>query len=321
MNPLRTLFIHLKGRGYRGVLKTVVRYFQVKYWKYFNKTIRASVRDREQVRLVIHPGCAVSEKLYVVGLYDREGMTTLEELMKPGEIFYDVGANIGPFSLLAHSCGASVYAFEGHPETTKRCRENFEINGLGPERAFATAVSDSNGSVSFSGVTGSSVNSIIDNVKADYHNNTIEVPVVSLDRFAETHESPTAIKIDTEGHELHVIRGMRSILKKGEVKYLTFEANAISSKSELQQIHEILSDSDFMVGHIDWDEKKFVAQSDLGEKSLTGDYIAISKACAALFEERGVTIFDGYSEQKEGTTTEETSFMTCGSENEYLHDS
>ena len=146
MNPLRTLLIHLKGRRYRGVLKTILRYLQVKYWKYFNKTIRVSVRDRARIRLIMHPGCAVSEKLYVVGLYGQDGMATLDELMKPG---------------------ALVYAFEGHPETTKRCQENFRLNGIDPAQAFAMAVADFNGSVSFSDVIGSSVNLIVDNAKAE----------------------------------------------------------------------------------------------------------------------------------------------------------
>lgn len=288
MNPLRTLFIHLKKRGYRKVLKTIARYLQVKYWKYLNKKVCVSLRDRKQIRLVMHPGCAVSEKLYVVGMYDRNGMATLEKLMKAGEVFYDVGANIGPFSLLAHSCGASVYAFEGHPETTKRCRRNFEINGIDPEHALACAVSDSNGSVLFRDVVGSSTNKIISNAEDGDSDGVIEVPVVSLDTFAETHESPTAIKIDTEGHELHVIMGMKSILKKGEVKYLTFEANGLSSRLDLREIHRILLNSGFMVGHIDWENKKFIEKYDLGEKSSTGDYIAISKTWMSLFKERGI---------------------------------
>lgn len=271
----------------------MARYFQVKYWKYFNKTARVSIRDRECVRLLMHPGCAVSEKLYVVGLYDPDGMTTLDKLMKPSEVFYDVGANIGSFSLLAHDRGALVYAFEGHPETTKRCRDNFKVNGMDPGRAFATAVSDFNGSVSFSDVIGSSVNLIVDKAKAEEHGSTIEVLAVTLDTFAETHESPTAVKIDTEGHELSVIKGMKSILKKCKVKYLTFEANGISSGSDLREIHEILLDANFMVGNIDWDRKEFVARSDLGEKSPTGDYIAISEAWIGLFEDLGITITKG----------------------------
>jgi len=290
MNPLGTLLIHLKDRGRRGDLKTVVRYLQAKSWKYFRRTVHVSVRDREQVCLIMYPGCEVSERLYVVGLYERAGMTTLENLMKPGEVFYDVGANVGPFSLLAHRRGASVYAFEGHPETAERCRQNFMLNGIDAARVLPVAVSDFDGSVLFRDVPGSSINKVLTDAKAEYADHVIEVPAVCLNTFAETHEFPTAVKIDTEGHESAVIRGMRSILRNGQVKYLTFEANGLSSRSDLCQIYEILLDAGFMVRNIDWDRKEFVAKSDLGSKSPTGDYMAIPEGSINLFEQQGVKI-------------------------------
>lgn len=100
MNPYHTLMIHLKGRRYRSILATIGRYLQVKYWKYAKIAVNVSIRDQEHIQIVMQPGCTVSEKLYVVGLYDHDGMNTLLKIMKPGEVFFDVGANIGPFSLL-----------------------------------------------------------------------------------------------------------------------------------------------------------------------------------------------------------------------------
>lgn len=289
MNPLRTILIHLKGRRYKGAGKTVFRYFQVKSWKYLKKPVRVSIRDYEQVKLVMYPGCDVSEKLYVVGLYDtEEGMKTLQRLMKPNEVFYDVGANIGPFSLLAHSLGVSVYAFEGHPETAKRCMENFVINGIDPERVFSTAVSDFDGRVSFSDVIGSSINRILDSGGAEV--NSIQVPSITLDTFALDHKIPTVVKIDTKGHELPVILGMKSILKNGRLKYITFEANGLSSRSDLHAVHDILSDAGFMVGNIDWDHGVFIEKNDLGEKSPTGDYIAFNKSFIILLRDQGIRI-------------------------------
>lgn len=290
MNPFRTLLIHLKTRKYQGNLKTIIRYFQVKYYKYFNKTVNVSVREREQIKLIMHPGCTISEKLYVDGLYDRDGMTTLEKIIKPGEILYDVGANIGPFSLLANNLGISAYAFEGHPETAKRCKENFRINGIDPERVIAAAVSNFDGNLLFTGTTGDPTNKIINKTEKNNCDNAIEVPAISLDTFVQTHEPPSAIKIDTEGHELQVIMGIISILKTEKLIYITFEANGISSESDLREIHKILSDAGFIIGNIDWDRKKFIEKPDLGKKSQTGDYIAISKRKTAVFEQQGITL-------------------------------
>ena len=290
MNPFRTLMIHLKGRRYQGILKTIYRYLQVKQWKYRKKTVTVSLRDQENIQIIMQPGCAVSEKLYVVGLYDHDGMQTLQKLMKPSEVFYDVGANVGPFSLLAHDRGASVYAFEGHPITTQRCRENFKLNGINPDRAFATAVSEHNGKITFTNVVGSSVNKIIDNSKSSKRISTIEVPAITLDSFAVNHEYPTAVKIDTEGSELTVIKGMQVILKNGTLKYLTFEANGLSSREDLREIYDILSNANFILGTIDWKQNIFSKMNDLGIKSPTGDYMAIAKSAIDLFTVNGIKI-------------------------------
>jgi len=292
MNPLRTLLIHLKSRRYSGSFQTIVRYLKVKSWKYSNKTVYLSIRDRDELHLIMQPGCAVSEKLYVVGLYDYDGMTTLENILQKGDVLYDVGANIGPFSLLAHSRGASVYAFEGHPKTAERCRVNYVINGIDPARVIASAVSDFDGSVSFSGAAGSSINKILDGVGISDVVHSIEVPAISLDTFSTNHEPPSAIKIDTEGHELHVFKGMQTTLKNHCLKYITFEANGLSSRAELTEIHGILLNAGFIVGIIDWDQKEILQKSDLGDKSPTGDYIAISNSWIYLFNKLGFSVIN-----------------------------
>lgn len=289
MNPIRTVNIHLKGRGYSGISSTLIRYMQVKTWKYRKKTVTVSVRDCEEISVIVYPGCAASEKLYVVGMYDPEGMVTMKRLIKPGDIFYDVGANIGSFSLLAHRYGASVFAFEGHPITANRCMANFELNGVDSGRVFAVAISDFDGCVPFSHVPGSSVNRIIEGSTSDV-GGTILVPAISLDTFAAAHNHPSVVKIDTEGHELPIIKGMKSFIKT--VKYLTFEANGLSSESDLLSINKILSDAGFMVGNIDWINNIFVHRNDLGARSPTGDYIAINKSFMYLFEDLGIRVVD-----------------------------
>jgi len=289
MNPILTIAIHLKGREYQSIIKTIFRYLQVKLWKYFNKTVEVSIRDCENINIVMHPGCAVSEKLYVVGLYDPALMITMKKILKSDDVFYDVGANIGPFSLLAHHCGSAVFAFEGHPDTAKRCKENFLKNGINAERVIAGVVSDHDGTVSFSNMPGSSINRVMEK-SCPAAMKTLIVPSVSLDKFALTHARPTVVKIDTEGHELHVINGMKSLLK--DIKYITFEANGLSSQEDLLKIKEILTNAGFLIGHIDWVRNVFIKKNDLGHKSPTGDYIAINKSYISLFEHRGIRIVD-----------------------------
>ncbi len=64
---------------------------------------------------------------------NRALQEAVRKLVKPGEVIYDVGANIGYISLLlAKAAGETgrVYAFEALPENAERWRRNIELNGL-----------------------------------------------------------------------------------------------------------------------------------------------------------------------------------------------
>ena len=73
------------------------------------------------------------DKDYWLGTYEPELQEAVRKLVKPGEVIYDVGANIGYVSLLlAKAAGETgkVYAFEALPENAERWRKNMELNGM-----------------------------------------------------------------------------------------------------------------------------------------------------------------------------------------------
>ena len=114
---------------------------------------------------------------------------------RPGEVFVDVGANVGAYSLRAASQGMSVHSFEPNPENVKVLERNSEINGLSINM-HACALGSSEGSASLAPNRGAS--RITDA-------GDLEVPVRTLDSF----HLPRAdlLKMDVEGYELEVIRG------------------------------------------------------------------------------------------------------------------
>ncbi len=276
MNAIGTIKIFLNARRSKSVIdrvETLLRYSWCKAHKFMRLTRTHAMRDYNSVRYIMRPGCAVSESMFVVGLYDYDGMRAVNELVYSGDVFYDVGANVGPFTMLAAKRGAQVFAFEGHPETIRRLKENFGINNIPVSQAINLAVSEESGEVVFSDEPGSSVNGIVHGS----HPAGIRVRSISLDNFAERNPPPTFVKIDTEGHELSVFKGMKNILKSGAIKYISFEANSLSSTNDLAEIYTILSTNGYVVGNIDWNAKTFFAKNDLGIKSQTGDYQALSQ--------------------------------------------
>lgn len=70
---------------------------------------------------------------YVLGTSDFDEQRWLAAHLKPGDIFWDVGANIGFFTLLAARLvgdGGEVVAFEPMPEDVHQLRRNVELNGF-----------------------------------------------------------------------------------------------------------------------------------------------------------------------------------------------
>jgi FkbM family methyltransferase len=161
-----------------------------------------------------------SEKDYWLGTYEPELQAAVAELVRPGWIAYDVGANVGYISLLlAKAVGASgkVFAFEALPANLDRLGENLRLNGMQDRvSVFPGAVSGTSGPVRFlvgpSGGMGKAEGSA--GRREMSYRDSITVPGVALDDFVfeEGHPAPQVVKIDIEGGEVLALPGMRRVL-------------------------------------------------------------------------------------------------------------
>ncbi len=159
------------------------------------------------------------EKDYWLGTYETDLQTAIRELVLPGMVAYDVGANVGYISLLlARAVGPQgrVIAFEALPANVERLRLNLTLNPEG-ERVYVVhaAVTDSSGEVRFlvgpSGGMGKAEGSA--GRQAEYAS-SITVPGLALDDFTASAAPPLpqVIKIDIEGGEVLALPGMRRLL-------------------------------------------------------------------------------------------------------------
>jgi FkbM family methyltransferase len=159
------------------------------------------------------------EKDYWLGTYEPELQAALRDLITPGAVIYDVGANIGYVSLLlAKAAGETgkVYAFEALPENADRWRENMLFNGMEARLSlFSGAVSQTSGPVRFlvhaSGGMGKAAGSA---GRQDPYVSEITVPGISLDEFVYGlgNPAPQVVKMDIEGGEVLALPGMRRVL-------------------------------------------------------------------------------------------------------------
>ncbi len=160
---------------------------------------------------------------YLTGDAEPEVQEALAELVKPGQTVYDVGANIGFFTILCSRLvgpQGRVYAFEPIPQNLATLRHNVALNGLSNVTIVEKALSSSTGTAEMFVSPWSAFHSL--NVegatKQDNHGpqaGEITVQTVSLDEFVQGEgvRAPDLVKIDVEGAELIVVAGMRETLR------------------------------------------------------------------------------------------------------------
>lgn len=155
-------------------------------------------------------------KDYFAGGGEPEVQQVLQNQLRPGMTFYDIGANIGLFSLIAgRLVGESgrVVAFEADPEIAARLRGHVSRNGFGRVSVEEKAVWSETKIVDFARIDPeTSPDRGLGHVAAAGERNTIEIGAVSLDDFALTHPAPDFLKCDVEGAEIEVFQGARRLL-------------------------------------------------------------------------------------------------------------
>lgn len=160
-----------------------------------------------------------NEKDYWLGTYEPDLESMLGELIHPGVVIYDVGANIGYVSLLlAKAAGETgrVYAFEALPANVERLQHNLELNTIGSRvTVVPAAVTQSVGPLTFlihaSGGMGKVQGSA---GRDDRYQAQVTVAGISLDEFVYGQGNPPSqvVKMDIEGGEVLALPGMRRLL-------------------------------------------------------------------------------------------------------------
>lgn len=152
----------------------------------------------------------------------------LTSRFRAGDVFVDVGANVGAYSLRALSRGMTVYSFEPNPENIKILKRNAEINRL-PAVVLEYALGASEGTVRMS--QNGATSRIIDQ--------GIEVPVRTLDGLG--YPRVDLLKVDVEGYELEVFRGAKDTLARCHPDVMIEMHHWIGAEAEAELFNILLA--------------------------------------------------------------------------------
>ena len=141
------------------------------------------------------------------------------EILRPGDLFVDLGAHIGTFSIPAAAAGAEVLAVEASSTNVELLRVSAARNGFSNLRVVHAAAADRTGSVRFheSGPWGHVVKG---------NRTAPRVRSVRLDELIDVRGTRMAlIKLDVEGFEPFAIDGMSRLLSREDAPAVLYESN------------------------------------------------------------------------------------------------
>lgn len=195
------------------------------FWRYGRWQIESRLRPEiefswiEGSKLIVRNGMTGATGNIYCGLHEFVDMAFVLHLLRPGDLFVDVGANIGSYTVLASAvCGAQTIAFEPDQETIRALQRNIAANGIGDRVAVVeAAVGARPGRVHFT-IGKDTTNRVLPQSGTA----TREVDLRTLDDVLEN-KHPLLIKIDVEGFEREVISGAESTLSNPMLQAILIE--------------------------------------------------------------------------------------------------
>lgn len=237
---VRHIWVHPANRGARGrALLRAVRFQLV--GRLLRRPSHARVGSQGRMICYLHSNGA-SAMLYA-NPPDFEEMNFWRQFLHRGDLFVDLGSNVGTYAIWAGDSGAEVWAFEPDPLAFSRLKANLAINDF-QIAAQQVALGAQLGQLQLT--TGrDTTNRLVLNATDIASGATQDVPVSTLDLIV-VERYVRGLKIDVEGAERLVVEGANTVLAANRIAVLQIEWNRMSDSTLNESRAPLL---ELMLGH------------------------------------------------------------------------
>lgn len=245
-----------------------VRYFRRYYFAFYKrlfkpyhlfKGVSLECKYNDTLRIKADLEDWIQQNIFFTGVYDQNGLDFIKTILKEGDTFIDIGANIGCFTLVgAQIVGNSgrVIAFEPVDIVSKKLEQNITLNRLVNVCIEKKAVFENNGVLQLHLANQENLGMSSVNRHDSESGVVINVEAVSLDEYLkyEKIDEIKLIKIDIEGAELYALRGMETTLSEYKpVLIVEVSPEVTKSSEERLQVFNYLIERNY---------ERFVIQDD-----------------------------------------------------------
>jgi FkbM family methyltransferase len=235
-------------------------------------------------------GDAIETKIVTHNIWDEELLNLISHFIEknPKGTVLDIGANIGAITipLASKYSETRFYCFEPHPVIFKKLNSNISLNQLDNVQTFKNAVSNMEVSLNFFAQTESSNMGLSSLMEVQNNSvNKISVDCIVLDQFVakQSIDQIAIVKIDVQGSELMVLKGMTNILKKYRPILFFEHEDALHSEKGKEikaSIQKIMQENDYEMFHANSSMIKFKHYSKVDFSGVfNGNIMAIPIIC------------------------------------------
>jgi FkbM family methyltransferase len=217
--------------------------------------------------------------------HDRMGRDFYRQMVRPGDLVFDVGANTGERTAVFLDLGARVVAVEPNPSCADVIRRRYSCRSLVIE---PSAVGAAVGSARLHVAKRDELSSILDQwVPDDMIQEVVEVPLTTVDALVAGHGVPAFVKIDVEGYEESVLAGMQH-----PVPQFSFEFHSGDVPAAKRCVEAVARpDTRF---NLSWGEAMSFALDDwVDAETLLGEFERIEGARRGSVQHGDVYVRDG----------------------------
>ncbi len=223
-------------------------------------------------QLIVQPGMTGATGNVYCGLHEFEDMALLLHALRPDDLFVDIGANVGSYTVLGGGAvGACCISIEPILSTFAWLQQNIAINGLNDRvQALNIGLGREEGALRFTDGF-DTMNHVVDDVAVA---SAVEVVVRTLDTVLDDTE-PTLIKIDVEGFETEVMAGAERALTSSALLAVIMELNGSGDRYGFDEnaLHQQMLDYGFTTCHYHPFERKLDALH--GSRSSSGNTLYV----------------------------------------------
>ena len=224
LGTLRWLWTHpLARHGRRAAFGRFLR------WQLGSRLVGGSVAHPfvGASRLLVAPGMRGATGNVYAGLHEFADMGFVLHALRPGDLFVDVGANVGSYTVLAATTGARVVALEPLPVTYAHLMANVRLNGFeGRVQALNAGAGRDDATLRFSADLDAMNHVLLHDAVPDA---ALNVPSYRLDGVLDG-ARPLVVKVDVEGWEAEVVAGAEGTLGGTDPRAVLIELTGLGAR-------------------------------------------------------------------------------------------